>query len=137
MLEDLSIKTPYKVFYSFRHGLIQQMTGPKGVHPDWSRDYTGHRPQDVHKKQYGMTAFVEILKREVVDKIEFDAVDLEPLKQFRDRDWKLAELVSEFARRKSAYRETVVRKQPLAERAAAARALREARNAEILLRRRG
>ena len=136
VLEDLAIKTPYKVFYSFRHGLIQQMTGPKGVHPDWSRDYTGHRPQDVHKKQYGMTAFVEILKLEVVDKFEFDAVDLEPLKRFKGKDWKLADLVSEFAHRKSAYHETVVRNQPSAARAATARVLREAQNAEILGRRR-
>jgi len=136
LLENLGIKTPHKVFYSFRHGIIEQMTGAKGVHPDWSRDYTGHWPQDIHKRQYGMPAFVEVQKREVTDKIEFDDVNLGLLKRYKDRDWKLAELVSAFAGRRSAYHETLERNRPAAERAAAKRAQREARRAELLQRRR-
>lgn len=96
---------------------------------------TGHWPQDIHKRQYGLPGFVGVLKREVTDKIEFNDVNLEPLKRYKNSDWKLVELVAEFSDRRSAYHDTVERNRPAAERRAALRAQREARMAELLRRR--
>lgn len=88
-----------------------------------------NRPSlEVH---YGLRGFVEVLKREVIDKIEFDDVNLEPLKRYKNRDWKLAELVAEFSGRRLAYHETVERNRPSAERRAELRAEREAHMAEL------
>lgn len=60
---------------------------------------------------------------------------LEPLKQYKDRDWELSELVAEFEGRREAYHDTVERNQPAAERRAAIRAQRKARMAELSRRR--